>query len=90
MTRRRRRRRTPRPAQGDAASFLSTEAMVEATGLTREALWRARRDGGLEAGIHYVRVGRRLLWHLPNFRRWQQDLDGTGAEGPTPAPGMDP
>lgn len=50
--------------------------MVRATGLSREALWRARREGGLEAGIHYVRIGRRLLWHLANFQRWQQQLDG--------------
>ncbi len=54
--------------------------MLDATGLTREQLWRARSRGGMTSGIHYVRVGRRLMWHQDNVLRWLKQLDLTQSE----------
>ena len=56
--------------------------MLDASGLTREQLWRARSRGGMTSGIHYVRVGRRLMWHQDNVLQWLKQLDLTQS-GPT-------
>lgn len=76
----RRKRPHRRPRLPDAADpdrqFLTTEQLVEASGLTREQLWRGRAasHGGLASGVHYVRIGRRLLWHRENVRNWLHQL----------------
>lgn len=76
MSRRRRRsvRQNTPGAEADSVCFVSTRRLAELTGLSHETLWRYRRAGGLEIGVHYVRIGRRLLWHLDNFRHWQRSL----------------
>ncbi|MEO0420940.1 MAG: hypothetical protein AAF184_01295 [Pseudomonadota bacterium] len=69
-----RRRRLPEAADPDRR-FLTTEQLVDASGLTREQLWRGRSaSAGLASGVHYVRVGRRLLWHRENVRDWLRRL----------------
>ncbi|MEM9384550.1 MAG: hypothetical protein AAGA68_05775 [Pseudomonadota bacterium] len=76
MARKRHRRRhsLPRPADPDRR-FLTTEQLVARSGLTREQLWRGRSaSNGLTSGVHYVRVGRRLLWHQKNVRTWLREL----------------
>ncbi len=85
MSNRGRRPSRPRPAPprsgADPERFVSTARLAELTGLPAESLWRFRREGGLENGIHYARVGRRLLWHVENFRRWQRNM---GLDEPAP------
>lgn len=54
----------PRPLDPVAPIFCSVAQLSKAVGISRATLYEHAKEGRLQAGVHFINVGRSRLWNL--------------------------